>query len=113
MTIHELSKKLGYQILTEDSTALEKQLTGIYACDLLSYAMIKINQGDAWVTVHTNLNVIAVASLSDCACVIIPEDIAVDEQTIIRANQKGVNILSSPDSAAKICHDITNNIKEE
>lgn len=111
MKVHELSQKLGYKILTQDSSALERQVTGVYTCDLLSHAMAKLNQGDVWITVHTNLNVIAVASLADCACVIIPEDIKVDEQTLIRAKEKGVAILSSTISAAKLCYEITNIIK--
>ena len=112
MKVLELSQKLGYKILTEDPAPLEKEVTGVYTCDLLSHAMAKINQGDVWITVHTNLNVIAVASLTDCACVIIPEEIEVEEQTLIRAKEKGIAILSSSISAAKLCYEITDSIRE-
>ena len=33
----------------------------------------------AWVTVQTHLNVIAVASLGDMACIILPENITMEE----------------------------------
>jgi len=111
MTVKELAEKFNYRIVnTPDS--INRQVTGAYACDLLSHAMAKINEGDAWVTVHTNLNVVAVASLTNCACVIIPENIEIENQTIERANDKGVVFLSSSKSAALICYDIINAIKD-
>ena len=42
-------------------------------CDV-SHAMANIKDGNVWVTVHTNINIAAVASLTNTACVIIPEN---------------------------------------
>lgn len=111
MTVKEIAQKLGCKIVNE-SELINKQVTGVYACDLLSHAMAKVNQGDAWITVHTNLNVIAVASLTDCACVIIPESIDIEELTIERANEKAVVILSCSKSSAHICYEILSSLKE-
>ena len=44
-----------------------------YTCDLLSHVMGKGVADMAWVTVQTHMNVVAVASLLDFACVIVPE----------------------------------------
>lgn len=112
MTINELSRKLDLKIITGTSQGLKKAVSGVYTCDLLSYAMAKINQGDVWVTVHTNLNVIAVASLTDCECVLIPENIEIDDQTIERAKEKGVTLLSGTKSAAVLCYEIYRLIKD-
>ncbi|MGI6085043.1 MAG: DRTGG domain-containing protein [Acetivibrionales bacterium] len=113
MTVNELSRKLELNILAGTHENLSKTVTGIYVCDLLSYAMAKVNQGDVWITVHTNLNVVAVASLTDCACVLIPDNIEIDDQTIERANDKGVPFLSSTKSAAELCYEIYETIKDK
>lgn len=106
MTTAELAKKLNYRIVTCESKAAENAVTGVYTCDLLSHAMAKINGGDLWITVHTNLNVIAVASLAEAACVLIPESIEIDQQIIERAEEKEVVLLSGSASAAQACRDI-------
>ena len=41
-----------------------------YAGDLLSWVMSHATAGDAWVTIMSNINVAAVASLTEVACVI-------------------------------------------
>ncbi|MCX7772601.1 MAG: DRTGG domain-containing protein [Clostridia bacterium] len=112
MTVDELVQKLGYKIITGEPGHLKSQVTGVYTCDLLSHAMAKLNQGELWITVHTNLNVIAVASLSDVSCVLIPEDILIEEQTLERAREKGVIILASPLSAARICHEVLSALED-
>ena len=50
---------------------------------------------NAWITIMSNINVIAVASLSDVSCVILAEDVTIDEQITETAKQKEINILSS------------------
>lgn len=112
MTVKELSEKLGYKIITETGDSTKTEITGVYACDLLSHAMAKINTGDVWVTVHTNLNVVAVASLTEASCVVIPENIQIEEQTIERAEKKGVIFLSAPVSAASVCYDVLSVLRE-
>ena len=103
MTVREFARINGYQIATGEMTALEQPIGGVYACDLLSWAMAKVSAGDVWTTVHTNLNVVAVASLTGAACVVIPEGIEIEPSTLARANREGVVMLTSPHSAAQIC----------
>jgi hypothetical protein len=102
MTVREFASQNGYRIVTADSDALDRPITGVYACDLLSWAMVKVNEGDVWTTVHTNLNVVAVASLTNAACVVIPESIPIEESTVERANREGVPMLSASHDAAEI-----------
>ena len=45
----------------------------------LKLNMARGKPGMAWVTVQTHLNVVAVASLHEMACIILPEDIRMDE----------------------------------
>lgn len=110
MTVREMASRLGLTVITGDEPLLSQKVTGAYACDLLSHAMAKVEQGDAWMTVHTNLNVIAVASLKEAACVIIPESIAIEPQTVERAIQKEIVLLSSQMSAARLAFEIISEI---
>jgi hypothetical protein len=50
--------------------------------------------------------------LTDCACVLLPENIEIDKQTIERASEKDVTILSSAKSAAVLCYEIYKIIKD-
>jgi len=105
LKLKEFAEKLNMKILTdlpEDKLA-EKEITGIYVCDLLSWVMSHANKGDAWITVHTHLNTVAVAVLLEIPCIIIPEGIRVEEETIKKATMENIAILSSEMSGYEIC----------
>jgi hypothetical protein len=96
MTTGELIQKTGWKALNE---VKDDTVSSAYICDLLSWVMAHAQSGTAWVTVHAHLNVVAVASLTGCACVIIPENIDVSQETLSAANDKGVTMLSAPCSS--------------
>ncbi len=100
-TVKQLSDSLSMDILTCREQS-DREVKGCYICDLLSWAMSRCSEGDAWVTVQTNVNVIAVASLTEAACVIFPEGIRGDEDALKRAEQQGVVCLSAKQSAAEL-----------
>ena len=81
---------------------MDKEISGVYICDLLSWVMSHANKGDAWITVMSHANVVAVASLLDLGCVIIPEDIKMDEDAIKKANEEGIPLLSTSMNAYEI-----------
>lgn len=101
MIVREFAEKLGMRVLSGESQ-LDKEISGMYSCDLMSWVMSHASRGDAWITVHTHLNVIAVALLTDVACVIIPEGISVEEPAINKANEEGVVLLGSAMDAYEI-----------
>ena len=82
---------------------LEKEILCGYTCDLLSWVMAHGQEGMAWVTVQTHMNVIAVAVLSDMACVILPEDIQMEKESLAKAADEGMCVLRSPLSGYEIC----------
>lgn len=92
MTVKELMQKTGWEIIAGTPAA---DITCAYVCDLLSWVMAKGREGTAWVTVQTHLNVVAIASLHDFSCVIIPDGIPVSGETIAAANEKGVCLLGA------------------
>lgn len=77
----------------------DRAVTGAYIGDLLSWVMGKAREGDAWITIMTNINTVAVATLCDVSCVILAEGTTPDEDTLRTAESKGINIISSNLSA--------------
>lgn len=92
MTVKELIQQTNWKLLTQGP---DEDVSSAYICDLLSWVMAHAQSGTAWVTVQAHLNVVAVAALTGCACVIIPESIAVSEETLTAARDKGVTIISA------------------
>lgn len=70
----------------------EREVTGIYCCDLLSMVMGRAQEGDLWITVMGNVNAIAVAALADFACIVVAEGAVLDEEARTKAQQQGINV---------------------
>jgi serine kinase of HPr protein (carbohydrate metabolism regulator) len=64
--------------------------------------MGRATEDDAWITIMSNSNIIAVATLADVSCIILAEGVSPDESVINTALAKGVNLLSSTESAYEI-----------
>jgi serine kinase of HPr protein (carbohydrate metabolism regulator) len=93
MHIQDLIEKHGFVKLSGDDTA--REIKRVYTCDLLSWVMAKGKSDTAWITVQTHNNILAVASLLDFACIIIPEGIQVPEEVIEKAKEQNVILLST------------------
>lgn len=94
MTVGELVQATGWTAAA--LPAPEREVTGGYMGDLLSWVMGRAQSGDGWITIMSNQNIVAVASLADTACVILAEGVEPDEGVTALALQKGVNLLQSP-----------------
>ena len=101
MTIKELKELTGAQLLTAD-VDLETEVESGYSCDLLSWVMAHGKPGMAWITVQTHMNVVAVATLHDMACVIVPEGAAVPEEVWKKAGEEGIAMLTSEKGAYEL-----------
>lgn len=93
MHVRELIENHGFVHLS--GTHLDRTISNVYSCDLLSWVMAKGKHDTAWITVQTHNNILAVASLLEFACIIIPEGIEVEPDIIEKANDQEVTILSS------------------
>ena len=100
MTVGELAERLSLRPLAEADA--EREVTGVYIGDLLSWVMGRAQGGDAWVTIMSNINVVAVASLADVACIVLAEDVVPDEKVISTARDKGVNLFTTPMTAFEV-----------
>lgn len=94
MNVKELADKLGAEILTGDIN-LDREVKNGYVGDLLSWVMSKAQQDDAWVTIMSNTNIVAVAVLTDVACVVLSEGVAPEEATLEKAISQEVAILKT------------------
>ena len=102
MKVTELIKELNLQILCGADQA-ERPVTGGICCDLLSWVMAHGQRGSLWITVQTHTNTIAVASLLELSCIIIPAGIPVDPKTLQKAEEEGIPVLSSDKTAYALC----------
>lgn len=101
MKVGEFAGQLNMEILTGEN-GLEKEIKGMYICDLLSWVMSHATKGDVWITVHTHVNIVAVAVMVDIPCIIIPEGIEVEEATIKKASEEDIAILRTSKTAYQI-----------
>ena len=94
MTVNELAKELNLKPLAGIGGDQAEVLT-CYSGDLLSWVMGRAKEGSAWLTVMGNVNAIAVATLADCACIILTEGAPLDEDARKRAEIQNVPVYST------------------
>ena len=93
MTVKQLTAALGLREICMCEE--DREVTGGYAGDLLSWVMGRAKTDDAWITIMSNVNIVAVAALADVSCVILSEGVSLDVDIIETAKQKEINILYS------------------
>ena len=88
--------------LTAGKSGLDREVTDGYCGDLLSEIMSKAPQGCAWMTVQGHQNIVAVAVLREISAIIITGGHTPDDETIKKADQKGIPILLWPNSSFRL-----------
>jgi len=106
MLVKDLAEALGLEILA-GTAGVDKPVKGAYVCDLLSWVMSRLEQGNCWITIQTHVNIIAVAVLGDASCIIIPENAQVDENTLAKADAEGIPLMRSPLNAYQLAQGIS------
>ena len=94
MNVKDMAAKCGFEIVAGDE-ALTREISGVYCCDLLSFAMGRAPEGCAWITVMGNMNSVAVASLADVACIVLCDRVKPDDGMMKKADQEDIAILCS------------------
>ena len=100
MKVCNIAEKLSLKPLSVADSS--RDITGVYIGDLLSWVMGRAESGDAWITIMSNINIVAVASLADVACIILAEGVVPDDNVTATALQKGVNIFTSDKTAYQL-----------
>ena len=93
MTVNQLAELLNATKLNIANG--EKEVSTGYAGDLLSFVMGRAPEDSAWFTIMTNVNILAVATLTDVAVVVVCEGANVDESIIQKANQQEINLIKT------------------
>ena len=93
MTVERLVELTGFKVVCIPCP--DKEVVGVYSGDLLSWVMGKAEPGNAWITIMSNINVVAVATLADISCVILTEGVVLDDDALATAISKDVNLLST------------------
>ena len=97
MTVQQLVDRLGFTAHALPDGG--REITGVYIGDLLSWVMGRAGADEAWITIMSNRNIVAVATLADTACILLAEGVVPDEGVAQLAQDKGINLLTSPYSA--------------
>ncbi|MDW7667783.1 MAG: serine kinase [Bacillota bacterium] len=100
MNIKDMIEKLELMEATNLSNDIDFE--NVYIGDLLSVVMSSAKENSIWITIQTHLNIVAVADLIDIAGIIIVEDMTVDNDTIEKANELEIPILTTDKSAYEI-----------
>jgi len=104
MTVNELSLKAGLSFINRAEDA--RKIKSVYMGDLLSWVMGRAGADSAWITIMSNVNVVAVALLADVSCVILAEGVVLDAEAAAAAKSKSINILSSSKTSYETAIDI-------
>ena len=94
MTVKDLMDTGEFQVVSPGDDT-ERVIEKVFCCDLLSVAMGRAPSGCAWVTVMGNMNTLAVASLTDAACVILAEGMELDGASVKKAEEQGITVFAS------------------
>jgi len=103
MTVTELSEKLSLKKLSEGE---DREISSCYISDLLSRVLGGCKSGDVWITVQSSLNVVAVATMAEAACVILPEGVAAPGPVLQKAADENLMVFSSGEGAYELAKKI-------
>ena len=103
MTVTELGEKLSLKKISEGE---DREIASCYISDLLSRVLGGCKSGDVWITVQSSLNVVAVATMAEAACVILPEGVAVPGPVIQKAADENLMVFSSVEGAYELAKKI-------
>ena len=100
MTVKQLISELSLTPITIPDG--DREVEGVYIGDLLSWVMGRARADNAWITIMSNLNIVAVATLADVSCIILAEGVTLEDQVVATAETKGINVLSSDKTAYEV-----------
>jgi len=100
MTVSDICQKINAAVVCGET---EKAFNGVYVGDLLSRAMSHVKTDNIWVTIMSNINVVAVATLTEPAAIVLAEDVSLQNDALKGAIDNGITVLQSDLSAYEIC----------
>jgi len=111
MTVRELVKILGLQVLTGDVNQ-DEQIKGGYVSDLLSDVIANSPENSVWVTVQRHVNILGVAKLRSIVAIITPRNLKVENDVIERAKAEGIALLRTGLTAFEVSGELYGLLKK-
>ncbi len=105
MKLNQIIEKLSLTMQTP-STNVDVEVNGGYVSDLLSDVMAHAQRGDIWITLQIHQNTVAVATLKELAGIILINGKQPAPETVKKAEEEGVPILTSEATAFKLICDL-------
>lgn len=101
MRLNEIKDKLNLKVLT-GSKQLDSIVSRGYVSDLMSDVIAHGRDGDIWVTYQTHVNVVAIALMKKMAGVILIQNRELIPAAAEKAEQEGLTVFSSNESAFEL-----------
>ncbi|MCD8232466.1 MAG: hypothetical protein LUD14_11800 [Clostridiales bacterium] len=108
MTVNDLINNSQLEVIHAGDA--DAEITTPYCCDLLSVAMGNAPAGCAWCTVMANMNTLAVASLADCACIILCSGVNADDNMKLKAVSQNLTLLRTDQAVFDMALEVYNQI---
>lgn len=99
MNVSEFAEKSGYAVFCKGE---DRAITSGYCGDFLSNIISRAPESCCWLTVMNNVNVAAVATLIDCACIVLCEGTEPDEAFYARAKQLNLWVLGANENVFEV-----------
>lgn len=103
MNLQEIIDTLELQLLTNPKDFSKVNPSSGYSADLLSCVMSGAKHQSIWVTLQCHNNIVAVAALLDLTAIIITEGAQPEAETIAKANEEDITLLSTSKRSYEIC----------
>lgn len=95
MNLQDIIRDLELEVLTNKMDFQSIQPSCGYSSDLLSCVMAGAAHRSIWVTLQAHINIVAIGALLELSAIIITEGAIPDQDTINKANEEGIILLSS------------------
>jgi len=101
MRLNEIKDKLNLKVLSGNGY-LESVVSRGYVSDLMSDVIAHGKEGDIWITYQTHVNVVAIAMMKNMAGIILIQGRELIPAAAVKAEQEGLPVLSSSESAFEV-----------
>ena len=99
MDLSEIAVKLNLENINGKPIKENADIKHGYVCDLLSQVMATAKSNSIWITVQSHMNIVGVAVMTGIPAVIVAEGHMVASNVIEKADEEGVALFTSPETA--------------
>ncbi|MGN1343963.1 MAG: hypothetical protein ACI4U3_05245 [Traorella sp.] len=102
MLVKDFLEKSEFEYVTSPA-ALNKEISGVFVGDLLSWVMGNSEPNQVWITVQAHMNIVAVAALKEISCLVIAQSAEVEDAVLQKAIEEDITLCRCDLSAYEVC----------